>query len=71
MYNTMHDWAEIRRRVRVEGLSKRAACREFDLHWSTLEKILACDEPPGYLAMPRARTQGVHPADAGHDPLGP
>jgi len=44
----MHDWAEIRRRVLVEGLSKRAACREFDLHWSTLEKILACGEPPGY-----------------------
>jgi len=46
----MHDWAEIRRRVKVEGLSKRAACREFDLHWSTLEKILHHDEPPGYQA---------------------
>jgi hypothetical protein len=44
----MHDWAEIRRRVKVEGLSKRAACREFDLHWSTLERILHHDEPPGY-----------------------
>ena len=52
----MHDWAEIRRRVLVEGLSKRAACREFDLHWSTLEKILACDEPPGYQeARPRVK----------------
>lgn len=48
MYNNMHDWAEIRRRVLIEGLSKRAACREYDLHWSTLEKILACDQPPGY-----------------------
>jgi transposase len=52
----MHNWAEIRRRVLVEGLSKRAACREFDLHWSTLEKILACDEPPGYReAHPRVK----------------
>ncbi len=52
----MHDWAEIRRRVLVEGLSKRAACREFDLHWSTLEKILDCGEPPGYqAARPRAK----------------
>lgn len=42
MYNNRHDWAEIRRRVLVEGLSKRAACRAFDLDWSTLEKILAC-----------------------------
>jgi hypothetical protein len=46
VYNDMHNWAEIRRRVKVEGLSKRAACRQFDLHWSTLEKILGLDEPP-------------------------
>jgi transposase len=52
----MHDWAEIRRRVLVEGLSQRAACREFDLHWSTLEKILDRDEPPGYqAARPRVK----------------
>lgn len=52
----MHDWAEIRRRVKVEGLSKRAACREFDLHWSTLEKILSQDEPAGYqAARPRVK----------------
>jgi transposase len=52
----MHDWAEIRRRVLVEGLSKRAACRVFQLHWSTLDKILALDEPPGYReARPRAK----------------
>jgi transposase len=58
VYNNMHDWAEIRRRVLVEGLSKRAACRQFDLHWSTLEKILACDEPPGYRAAgPRVKPQ--------------
>jgi transposase len=56
VYNNMHDWAEIRRHVLVEGLSKRAACRAFDLHWSTLEKILACDEPPGYTAAgPRVK----------------
>jgi hypothetical protein len=52
----MHDWADIRRRVLVERLSKRAACRQFDLHRSTLEKILACDEPPGYCqAGPRVK----------------
>jgi transposase len=52
----MHDWAEIRRRVLVEGLSKRAACRQFRLHGSTLEKILALDEPPGYReARPRVK----------------
>ena len=41
-------WSEIRRRVLTGELTKRAACREYDLHWETLEKILAHVEPPGY-----------------------
>ena len=36
MYTDMENWAEIRRRVLVDGLSKRAACREYDIHWDTL-----------------------------------
>src|SRR3954464_14682272 len=44
----MDNWAEIRRRVLVDGLGKRAACREFDIHWDTLTKILAHPAPPGY-----------------------
>ena len=48
MYTDMENWAEIRRRVLVDGLGKRAACREFDIHWDTLTKILRHPEPPGY-----------------------
>ncbi len=48
MYTNMEKWAEIRRRVLVDGLSKRAACRAFDIHWDTLKKILEHPEPPGY-----------------------
>ena len=48
MYTDMENWAEIRRRVLVDGLSKRAACREYGLHWDTLTKILSHAEPPGY-----------------------
>jgi transposase len=48
VYTDMENWAEIRRRVLVDGLSKRAACREFDIHWDTLQKILDHPEPPGY-----------------------
>jgi hypothetical protein len=56
VYNNMHERAKIRRPALVEGLSKRAACRTFDLHWSTSEKILACDQPPGYReAGPRVK----------------
>jgi transposase len=56
VYTDMENWAEIRRRVLVDGLSKRAACREFDIHWDTLAKILRHPEPPGYhRAAPRPK----------------
>jgi transposase len=44
----MEKWAEIRRLVFVEGRSRRSVCRDFDLHWDTLKKILGHTEPPGY-----------------------
>jgi transposase len=55
VYTNMHDWTEIRRRVLVEGMSKRAACAEFDLHWSTLAKILDVPAPTGYRSSQRIR----------------
>jgi transposase len=52
----MENWAEIRRRVLVDGQSKRSVCREFDIHWDTLRKILDHAEPPGYRrTVPRPR----------------
>ena len=52
----MEAWVEIRRRVLTGELSKRAACREYNLHWDTLKKILVHDEPPGYRrSQPRAK----------------
>jgi transposase len=52
----MENWAEIRRRVLVDGQSKRSVCREFDIHWDTLQKILHHSEPPGYRrAAPRPK----------------
>jgi transposase len=44
----MELWTEVRRRVLTREISKRAACREYGLHWTTLDKILAHVEPPGY-----------------------
>ncbi len=43
----MELWAEIRRRVLTHQISKRQACREYEIHWSTLKKILTHEEPPG------------------------
>ena len=52
----MENRAEIRRRVLVDGLTKRAACRAYDIHWDTLQKILGHPEPPGYRrTAPRPR----------------
>lgn len=46
----MQLWADIRRRVLVENVSKRQILRETGMHWRTLEKILANSEPPAYRA---------------------
>jgi transposase len=56
VYTDMENWAEIRRRVLVDGLSKRAACRQYEIHWDTLAKILNHPEPPPFRrAAPRPR----------------
>ena len=44
----MEQWLEIRRRVLIEGVSKRQILRETGMHWKTLEKILQHSRPPGY-----------------------
>ena len=56
MYTDMERWSEIRRRVLVEGESKRSIQRRYGLHWDTLEKMLEHPEPPGYrLSRPRVK----------------
>ena len=48
MYTDMELWSEVRRRVLTGELSKRQACKKYELHWDTLKKILGHTEPPGY-----------------------
>lgn len=48
MFQDVHQWNEIRRRVLEEGQSMRAIQRETRLHWKTIRKILDHTEPPGY-----------------------
>jgi len=56
VYTDMDQWAEIRRRVLVDGVSKRSIQREYKLHWKTLQKILQQPEPSGYQqSKPRAK----------------
>jgi transposase len=52
----MERWSEIRRRVLVEGVSRRQVQRETGHHWTTVDKILEHAEPPGYrMRRPRPR----------------
>ncbi len=62
MYRDMDQWIEIRRRVLVEGVSKRQILRETGMHWKTLEKILNHSQPPGYRRSqpPKKPTIGPH-----------
>jgi len=53
----MELWSEIRRKVLVEGVSKREICRDYMMGWRTVDKILEHAEPPGY----RSRVRRAQP----------
>lgn len=55
MYRDMEQWTEIRRRVLVEGVSRRQILRETGMHWQTLKKVLEHSQPPGYRQVQRRR----------------
>ncbi len=44
----MDEWTEIRRKVLVEGASKRSIRRDYNVGSALLDKILANPDPPGY-----------------------
>ena len=48
MLKDMHIWTEVRRLVLTKQKSKREVCKDYALHWKTLQKILKHEEPPGY-----------------------
>ena len=60
MITDMELWSEVRRRVLTGQLSKRAACREYGIHWQTLEKMLSHAEPPGY-RLAKSRPSKLEP----------
>ena len=57
----MELWSEIRRRVLTGEMSKREACGVYEIHWATLKKILAHEEPPGYRRSRIPRRPTVEP----------
>lgn len=61
MYANRDHWAEIRRRVLTHEISRREACRIYNIHWATLKKILAHEDPPGYRRRQSARRPILEP----------
>jgi transposase len=61
MYRDMEQWSEIRRRVLVEGVSRRQILRETGIHWLTLRKILEHSQPPGYRQQQPRRKKKLGP----------
>lgn len=54
----MKDWLRIRKKVLVEGISKRQVLRDEGIHWETLKKMLEHPAPPGYrLSIPRPKSK--------------
>src|SRR5271167_4169703 len=52
----MDEWTEIRRKVLVEGVSKRSIRRDYRIGSGALEKVLSNPEPLGYqVAHPRPK----------------
>lgn len=54
----MEMWTKVRRSVLTGKLSKRQACKKYEIHWETLEKILTNPEPPRQ-RRPAERTKPV------------
>jgi transposase len=48
VYKDMDQWTEIRKKILVEGVSKRQVMEAEGIHWETLRKILENSQPPGY-----------------------
>ena len=46
MIRDMDKWTRIRRDVLVEKMSRREACRKYNLNFRTIQKILKLPEPP-------------------------
>ena len=44
----MDQWARVRRKLLVDGQSKRSVMSEEGLHWESLQKMLSHSRPPGY-----------------------
>ena len=62
----MEMWTKVRRSVLTGKLSKRQACKQYEIHWETLEKILANPEPPAQRRQGERGEAGDRPLSVDH-----
>ena len=48
MITDMKLWTDVRRAVLADEMSRRDACKKYNLNFRTIQKILSHEEPPGY-----------------------
>ena len=61
MYADIERWIDVRRAALAEGMSKRAVCRRFGLHWDSLQRILQHPIPPGHRRKQAAEKRVITP----------
>lgn len=55
----LEQWARVRRKILVDGRSKRSVMSEEGLHWETLQKMLVHSRPPGYRRRVKKRGRRI------------
>ena len=51
----LEQWTRVRRKVLMEGRSKRSVMAGEGIHWETLQKMLSHAQPPGYRQVTKRR----------------
>ena len=52
MYRDISQWRAVRRRILIQGVSKKQVARETGVSRKTINKILRYEHPPGYKPRP-------------------
>ena len=56
MHTDMKLWNDVRHAILIDGMSLTEAREKFGIHDTTIQKMLAHSEPPGYtMSQPRAK----------------
>ena len=61
MFTDMEKWTMIRRDVLADGMSRREACKKYNLNFRTIQKVLEREEPPAHRKTSERRKLKIGP----------